>query len=442
MNKSVFDILEELEAVGGRLDKESILLKNVSNDLLRQTFWITMDPYVDFGVRKFDKPKSAPRTTMSDDDVLVKFLELLEHKLSTRALTGNAAKNAVTAQFAYMDARQRAWCKRILIRNLRVGVQSKTVNKIWKNLIVHFSVQLAHTLSTTSLPGDGGIVINDPVNYPVRLEPKLDGLRLVAVKRSGKVTMHTRNGNIVDTVPEIVAALESAEYDDIVLDGEIMGEDWNESASVVMSSKNAKDASNIAYNVFDAVTLEEWDAGVSHTPLRDRTALADDVVTVVADTTVKKVAHAVANNEPELIDFYTKCLDENFEGIMLKDMNASYEFGRTKSMLKMKPVTTYEGVIVSAYDGRDGTKWQGRFGGFSVLLPNGVITRCGGGFSDAFRKEVLKNGAESYTGKIVELEGQPPLTKDGRVRFPVFVRFRSASDVDPAVTRAYKAYSV
>jgi ATP-dependent DNA ligase len=112
----------------------------------------------------------------------------------------------------------------------------------------------------------------------------------------------------------------------------------------------------------------------------------------------------------------------------------------------LKPYVTYEGVIVGWYKGRRGTKREGLFSGFNVVLSNGVVTRVGGGFNDATRAQIQLDGPDTWIGKIVECEAQPdPLTKDGltedgKMRFPVYVRTRSEADVDPKVIAAGKAY--
>ncbi|NBO55541.1 MAG: hypothetical protein EBU84_13345, partial [Actinobacteria bacterium] len=122
-----------------------------------------------------------------------------------------------------------------------------------------------------------------------------------------------------------------------------------------------------------------------------------------------------------------------------------YVFKRSDSVRKMKPVTTYEGVVVGHYQGNLGSKREGMWGGFEVVMPNGIVTRVGGGYTDAVRAEIdLDPG--SYVGRIVEVEGQPDpltddgLTRDGKVRFPVFVRFRDNRDVDSKVLEAAKSY--
>jgi ATP-dependent DNA ligase len=111
----------------------------------------------------------------------------------------------------------------------------------------------------------------------------------------------------------------------------------------------------------------------------------------------------------------------------------------------MKPVATYEGIIVGHYEGRRGSKREGLWGGFEVVLPNGVVTRVAGGFTDKMKAEINID-PNSWVGRIIEMEGQPDpqtgdgLTKDGKVRFPVFIRERDPRDVDQKLNEIAKSY--
>jgi DNA ligase-1 len=279
-------------------------------------------------------------------------------------------------------------------------------------------------------------VIKDSINYPLIVEPKLDGLRCIAIKKNNVVTLYTRNGRSITTLPTIVKVLEDCEYDNLVFDGEVMGRDWNESASIVGSKKTMKDDSNIVFNVFDCLTLGDWLANTSNIQFTERLRMACSVLKGTSSC-IRLVEGVLVSSEAELLAFYEHCLEKGHEGIMLKDPRAPYAFKRTDAMLKMKPTATYEGTIVGWYPGRDGTKNAEGFGGFYVVLSNGVITRVGGGFSDEDRTTIQFEGYHAYIGIVVEIEGQPPLTKDGRIRFPVFIRYRDPSDVDPLVVEAY-----
>ena len=149
----------------------------------------------------------------------------------------------------------------------------------------------------------------------------------------------------------------------------------------------------------------------------------------------------LAADETELRGFYAECLDEGYEGVMLKDMAAPYRWKRSDAILKMKPVATEEGVITSWYEAKESTKRAGQFGGFVVLTPNGVTTRVGGGYSDDLKSKIFSEGPDTYVGRIAEVEHQPPATPSGAMRFPVFSRFRDVSDVDPKILRAYEEFT-
>lgn len=439
---TVIDVLEFLEQTPGRLDKEDLMRKQVKNDLLKRLFVAACDPYIDYGVRKFKRPPALEKQIKGDDVHMQAFLDVLLPDLAQRTITGNEAKNTVAAVFQLMDKRQQKWAERILLKNLRCGVSESIVEKTWPGLIKKFAVQLAETVES-SFDAEGNLNIYD-VQFPVRVDPKLDGLRLIAIKTKGVCTLYTRNGTVLETLPKIKAAVEALDFDDIVLDGEGMAQDWNESASIMMARKTHKDDSNMFYNVFDAMSLDHWVAQSCPMIYKDRLEFAKILLTSSTKENrqdcLRLVPFTIANNARQVQVYYEGWLDGGYEGVMIKDLNALYKFKRSKGVLKLKPVATHEGVIVNHYEGNLGAKREGLFGGFEVLLPNGVITRVGGGFTDKLKADIQLEGPDTYLGRIVECECQPPLTEDGRMRFPVFTRFRDASDVDPKILEAYESW--
>jgi len=64
----------------------------------------------------------------------------------------------------------------------------------------------------------------------------------------------------------------------------------------------------------------------------------------------------------------------------------------------------------------------------------------GGGYCDDLKNRIFSDGPDTYIGRIVEAEHQPPFTPDGKLRFPVFMRFRDATDVDPRVLATYESW--
>lgn len=439
---SVIDILEQLECAAGSNLKKEILEVNRKNQLLKDAFIAAFDPYTVYHVNKFKMPVPIS-SIISDDDIVHSFLYECLPELSSRNVTGNEAKDLVVSHFEDMTEVQRKWCQRILLKNMRCGVQETTVNKIWPGTLKSFAVALATTLKSEFVKGEG-IKILGSVKYPVRVEPKLDGLRCIALKRNDEVTFYTRNGTILETLPTIKAALEKSPIGTIVLDGEAMGVDWNESASILMSSKTKKDDKGIVFNVFDAITIEEWNSQKGTLSYAERVKLVEAIVTLVQgfvdNAPVRQVPHINARDESELKAYFSKCMDEGFEGVMIKSMDTPYAWKRSDNIRKLKSCTTFEGVIVGHYEGRRGSKREGFFGGFELMLANGIVTRIGGGFNDAFRAQVQLEGPDTFIGRFAEIEAQPDpttaggLSKDGKARFPVFIRFRDRSDVDKSLT--------
>lgn len=235
---NTIDTLELLESDGSRLFKEGILEKNSHSELLRRTFSLTFDPWKNWGVNKYEKP-SVSGSEGHDDALLIEFLDLLE-RLDRRELKGNAARDAVSRLIARGDGLAQKWFERILWRNLRCGVSHTTVNKTWPGTVRPFAVALAGSLSTKGVNGDFEIV--DPVNYPVRVEAKLDGLRCIAVKHGGEVTLYTRNGTVLDSpgVQHIIRAVKELPGDNFVLDGELLSNgNWNDTVTAAMKGRSS-----------------------------------------------------------------------------------------------------------------------------------------------------------------------------------------------------------
>ncbi|MFA5706717.1 MAG: hypothetical protein WDA41_10220 [Candidatus Neomarinimicrobiota bacterium] len=430
MYMTTVETLELLESASGRLEKETLLRKNHADILLRDVFVSAYNPYITYGIKKWGK---VPEGT-SDD--LAHFVYDLLPKLQARFLTGNVARREVEKELSILTHLAQKWAERILRKNLRVGVQVKTINKIWQDSITPFEVQLADKV--TARTKDGAFIIDETLPYPLWVEPKFDGLRCIAIKDQGIVSLFTRNGTQLETLPGLQEAIASLPINNVVFDGEAMGSDWNESNSVLMSTKSRKDQQNITYHIFDIVNLEEWFK-------RECTdTFADRRITLQAVLSPEAVANAaqhfslsltpgvIVNNDGELYQTYVERLDEGHEGVMVKELDAPYAFKRGSNMKKLKPSTTYEGVVVGWYEGRLDTKRAGKVGGLEVMLANGVITRVGGGFSDLELREIEESG-DHWSGRVVECEAQPPLTDDGKMRFPRYIRQRNINDVDSSL---------
>ena len=103
------------------------------------------------------------------------------------------------------------------------------------------------------------------------------------------------------------------------------------------------------------------------------------------------------------------------EGLMLHRADALYQAGRSGALLKLKPVSDAEAVVVGQLPGRG--RHQGRLGGLRVRLDDGREFTLGTGFSDAQRDSPPPPGSiVSYTYRGETAQGLP--------RFASFLRVR------------------
>jgi DNA ligase-1 len=163
-------------------------------------------------------------------------------------------------------------------------------------------------------------------------------------------------------------------------------------------------------------------------------------------------------NKDELLAYEATCLSEGYEGVMLRDPNGPYKFGRSTEnegyLLKLKRFQDSEAVILEIVEktnnenvkekdafGRSkrssamaGLVLAGTMGAFKVKdVKTGIEFGIGSGFTDEFRAEVWAN-QKKYIGKIVKYKSQEIGAKDAP-RFPVFLSMRHPDDMEAVVCK-------
>ena len=103
------------------------------------------------------------------------------------------------------------------------------------------------------------------------------------------------------------------------------------------------------------------------------------------------------------------------EGLMLNRADATYETGRSDSLLKMKPWEDAEAVVIAHQPGQG--KFAGMLGALRVRVPDGREFSLGTGFSDEQRRDPPPVGT-TITYRYRDL------TNSGLPRFASFLRVR------------------
>src|SRR5574343_391318 len=94
-----------------------------------------LDPFRVFGVRQYEPPKYYN----TEDKHFDRFFLLLDD-LHSRKLTGNAARDAVTATLSLFTKDTANYLARVINKDLDCGANQSTFNKIYPGLVPNFEV--------------------------------------------------------------------------------------------------------------------------------------------------------------------------------------------------------------------------------------------------------------------------------------------------------------
>jgi len=431
--------IRDLESSDSRLHKEAVIEKALMAAKLgsseAQAFlfncYQAYNPFYTFHVRQ------VPEVSGQDHrpNPWPRFWGLLE-SLRTRSTTGNSAREAIEeVSREFDDDEWNLVCRRVIIKDLRCGISEKTLNKVLKNsewAIPIFTCQLAQD-STDQPKKLRGIK---------RLEPKLDGVRVLAVVQGMNVSLMSRNGKEFTNFPAIAKAilLHRAAFQRglhqlggrFVLDGEVTGESFQKLMKQA-HRKSDVETEGMVYNIFDIIPLDDFQRGYWNAQQYKRFDILEQARGALPDNSYLKIVSGLevdldtAEGHDVMQRYAQDCVAEGFEGIMIKSMDAPYVCKRSDYWMKWKPVISVDLNIVGFEEGTG--RNAGRLGAIiceGVDNERNIRVNVGSGFSDTDRDEYW-TGRDDLLGHLVEVQADAVTqNQDGSysLRFPRFLRFR------------------
>ena len=256
----------------------------------------------------------------------------------------------------------------------------------------------------------------DKAVYPCYIEPKFDGVRVLA-KVNGKentVEFFFRSGKPVHTLEHLeLPLLELVDGEEYYFDGEITSEDGFMKC-VGDVRRKSKQAPHLTYNIFDGfhANLNANTTDYLHRKEKLKEMLED------SSDSLEYVHYRVCKNYLEVLAYKDvwETMDSNVEGVMVK-ANTMYQHKRTWDWMKIKDEQSVDFPIVDFYEGKG--KYEGMLGGVIVENPlTNVRIRVGGGYNDSERT-LIWNNREDYIGKTAEVKYQY-MTPKGSLRHPIY----------------------
>lgn len=280
-------------------------------------------------------------------------------------------------------------------------------------------------------------------------EPKLDGIRVVAVRTGGHVDLLSRTGKPQNAaLPEIVEAIAVASGGDFVLDGEVVAfEGDRPSFSRLQGRMHVHDpiraratGIRVRYYVFDLVHLAGFDT--TRLPLLARKRLLE--ASLQWDDTLLFSRHLEGDGEVLL----AHACAQRWEGLVAKRADSRYVPKRSRDWLKLKCTHRQEfviggwteptgartglGALLIGYYGDGGLRFAGKVGtGFTADALTDLTHRLSAieqpesPFApESVPRPVLRSGVHWARPVLVCEVAFGEWTPDGRLRHPSYLGLR------------------
>ncbi len=402
----------ELSNVNSTLDKLEILKKYPENKEL--LFYVYHPLYV-YGVtsKNLIKNKDLPL-----DEYIHAHIIFLLDKLKDRKLTGHKAIIAVNS-FIDINPKYEDLIYKIIDRNLKVGIGSTEINKVWKGLIPEFSLQLAKSYVSKEEAEENPKKKATKVDfikdrhYSSR---KMNGLRCTIIcDEKGEPTCYSRTGKeflTLDVLKDAIRKLSTGHTANMVFDGElcIIDENGMEDFKAIMKVYNKKNYTipNPHYKLFDYLTIEEF---------QKKKGLKEDIFSKrllsllnLNEFHFDKKFMSVLSQAPVLNQEHFEILRETanqsgWEGIVIRK-DIPYQGKRSKDMLKVKKFHDAEFEVVSIEEtvkgmlNEKGIMQDQKCMRRANIMFKGYKVGVGSGWSDEERVRYYKN-PETLIGKTI-----------------------------------------
>lgn len=418
---SITDVLSALQKIEGlgsqRKSKEEILAAICATGhgerLLKRIYRLAFDPYL---VYNFTLPKvKGTDVLLTDDGVAISRFLALEDVLldaSVNKIGRVEAKDLTEKILVGLDSFHKKWFTRIVNKDLEIRLGISTFDKFFPGVVTPFGCQLADSYKSGDL------------DKPYILEPKLDGMRSLFLLDPKNPQVLSRNGKPIFNCDHIVKEL-LKHYKGCVIDGELLSKKTDDSeddfAATISAARSSADTGRpLTLWAFDILTLDEFQSGKFTTKQSDRSATLWDTMRGVNPEISRAVGGLYARTEDEIQKRVQTLVLNGFEGAILKDPDAVYAIDRSKAWLKVKPTFDADCVVIGMLEGEG--EFEGTMGKIVVRHQNGVETDVGTGFERVLR-DSLWTLKDKINGQVMEVQYQN-LTPAGKMRFPVFKRFR------------------
>ena len=412
--REVKEIFDRIASISAKSSKEAILKQNKDNELFKECLKFLLDDSIVTGL---STKKMNKNVLLCDDtwgDIRDAFNYLKIHN------TGTDVDISIIKTFCVAQGECKEFCEGLFTKKLKIGCDTKTVNKVYPGFILTHDVMLASKYE-------------GKLKEDVSMSLKLDGIRMSLVTINGETKALSRQGKEITGIDYIIKEYKELGLNNYFVDGEIIRINYNQLPSdenfrlttQIVNSKS-ENKQGLEFIVFDMTPIEDYINHFSKLNYGERLVM---MMNTIGDkgkyiSLVKK--YGITNNVEEINEMLDRVVSRGCEGLMLNNINGTYEFGkRPKSIMKVKKFSEADVYCYDIFEGEG--RLKGTLGGIKCkfIYKNQVCeVEVGSGFSDTQRKLIFEN-SELIKNKVVAIKffevSKNATTNNYSLRFPTFI---------------------
>ena len=450
--KEIYDIIQKLRENNSSNYKIEVLKENKSNEKLKRFLDYCYNPKVNYFVGELPESELFRHYTNDMDEE--SFYVILD-KLKNREITGNKAKEEFSLVLSFCGSILTELYDLVISRDIKCGVNVKSINKVFPNLILKVPYCRCSSLKDTDLE----TLFNHKGEAIAQL--KSDGVFSYIIKKENKVSFLTRNGTSWATT-QLEEVLEKLPNNTVLVgealikhNGKVMDrktgnglitkfikreatleslekklqEATTDKAKATIESKIKATIesyqaieSSLCFDLWDMLSVSEFEYEYSGIAYVERLRQLECVLSEYGildrfQVIETKVIHSVE----EALEVAQSYIDSGFEGAVIKHTDMVFENGDSKYQVKIKEVKDCDLLVVGIEEGKG--KYKGKIGSLICESSCGKLrVSVGSGLTDEDRDR------DDYIGKIVEVKYNEVITKKGSEFYslflPIFIEVR------------------
>lgn len=421
--RTILEILNELSSTTKTTEKIEILknLSKTEEEQFKYVAYMAYEPTLNYYIKEFNEPSEFLGCT-----TLGSALDDLKNCIAGRVFTGNMARDYLKSILEMLNEDDAEVLKRVVRRDLRIGVGVTTFNKIWPNLIYDHPYMRCSSFSAKNL---------SKMSFPLISQRKMDGLYCDIIVTEDKVEYRTRNGGFLDFNTDEIDKILIEKYPNLVFMGE--GVALNEDKCTLMDRSLSNgymnsddiDPERVCFYIWDIVPLSDFENRKCTIPYVERFDTLTSVINRIDLPRFEPVDSIICENVEEVLDHFKENRLGGHEGTVIKNFDTIWKHGTSTSQIKIKVVFECELKVIGYKPGSN--KYEGQIGSLQFTSSDGLVNVfVGSGLTDEQRIKLMDEIEFLISkGAIATIKANDvtkTTDKDGNVEYSLFLgRFKN-----------------